>query len=385
MRTRGGRTSVDSLRFGPLIGPGGLERILARQADVVALDRVPMLDPDEMRPMVYRIRPVGEDTLTTKDGRPVPCRVFSIEDSSESPTVVRQWRDGGGKLWREVDLALGVTSERSEIVSGAGGEMNQLPASPVPRFDATSWALVPITGMIPRARPCTLILEPATESMPEGLATSPPVPEGPGQSVRRGTAPGTWIVRLVSTPPPATGESDLATWRRDPALAGALRSGLIVDSDAPAIRAFADSIASLGGGNPTALALLLEKAVHDRIRLKDFSTVMGTASETLARGRGDCTEHAVLLGAVCRARGIPARLVVGVTPEDAGEMAWHLWTEVWLGSWVALDATRGHGDLAPATVALLRMERPEDEIGNLERPLGVLSAGYRFRVSEGKE
>jgi transglutaminase-like putative cysteine protease len=191
-----------------------------------------------------------------------------------------------------------------------------------------------------------------------------------------------WIVRLAPTPAIATSESDRAVWRGDPALEGALRSGLVVDSATPAIQAFADSVASRGGGNPTAEALLLEKAVYHRIRLKDYSTVMGTASETLARGRGDCTEHAVLLGAVCRARGIPARLVAGLTPAGAEQMAWHLWTEVWLGSWVALDATRGLGAPAPATVALLRMERPEDEIGNLERSIGVLSAGYRFRVSE---
>ena len=382
-RARGGDATVDSLIGGPLVGPAALDRAFAWGGSGGPA-RVAMCDPDEMRPEVYRIRQTGTDTLRLGDGTSVPCRIFSVEDSSASPTVVEQWRDARGALWREVDRALGVTSERSEVASGGGdGEGVGGPNdSPRPRFDAARWALVPIIGALPRGGPCTLILEPAGPGTFDSTRTSLLLPDGPGQAVARGSRAGMWIVRLAPTPAIATSESDRAVWRGDPALEGALRSGLVVDSATPAIQAFADSVASRGGGNPTAEALLLEKAVYHRIRLKDYSTVMGTASETLARGRGDCTEHAVLLGAVCRARGIPARLVAGLTPAGAEQMAWHLWTEVWLGSWVALDATRGLGAPAPATVALLRMERPEDEIGNLERSIGVLSAGYRFRVSE---
>ena len=60
---------------------------------------------------------------------------------------------------------------------------------------------------------------------------------------------------------------------------------------------------------------------------------------------GDCTEHAVLLAALCRARKIPARVAFGLVyyPPQKG-FAYHMWNEVWIADrWIPLDATLGHG------------------------------------------
>ncbi len=62
------------------------------------------------------------------------------------------------------------------------------------------------------------------------------------------------------------------------------------------------------------------------------------ALQVLDMKEGDCNEHAVLLAALARAAGLPARVVAGVVYVD-GKFLYHAWNEVWLGSgWVSVDA-----------------------------------------------
>ncbi len=74
--------------------------------------------------------------------------------------------------------------------------------------------------------------------------------------------------------------------------------------------------------------------------IKKESSIVGakTAKETLVEGSGDCTEHAVLVAALCRAAGIPARSATGLmwVGKEAG---YHQWAEVWVGAWLPVDAT----------------------------------------------
>jgi len=53
---------------------------------------------------------------------------------------------------------------------------------------------------------------------------------------------------------------------------------------------------------------------------------------------GDCNEHAVLLTALLRAVGIPARECVGIVYMDR-RFFYHAWTEAYLGGWISMDAT----------------------------------------------
>ena len=69
---------------------------------------------------------------------------------------------------------------------------------------------------------------------------------------------------------------------------------------------------------------------------------------------GDCTEHAVLLAALCRARQIPARVCVGLvySPADQG-FAFHMWNEAWIADrWIPVDATLGRGGIGAAHLKL---------------------------------
>ena len=67
-----------------------------------------------------------------------------------------------------------------------------------------------------------------------------------------------------------------------------------------------------------------------------------TALECLQTKTGDCSEHAVLVVALARAAGIPARAVDGIVYLAGNGKAlagYHAWAEVWLGRWVPVDAT----------------------------------------------
>jgi hypothetical protein len=68
-----------------------------------------------------------------------------------------------------------------------------------------------------------------------------------------------------------------------------------------------------------------------------------TATEVLHNRAGDCTEHAVLVVALMRAAGIPARAVDGIVlasnPDGSGVAGYHAWAEIWLGRWIGVDAT----------------------------------------------
>jgi hypothetical protein len=93
--------------------------------------------------------------------------------------------------------------------------------------------------------------------------------------------------------------------------------------------------------DPWKVACALEKFVGTTVENKNFSTAFATAAEVARSLEGDCTEHAVLLAALCRARKIPAHAAFGLVyfPPQKG-FAYHMWNEVWIQDrWIPLDAT----------------------------------------------
>jgi len=108
-----------------------------------------------------------------------------------------------------------------------------------------------------------------------------------------------------------------------------------IEADDPAIVKTAHAIVG-SQRNAVAAARALVGWVNDN--LEQVPTVgVPDAREVLAFRRGDCNEHAVLLAALARAAGIPARVVAGVVYQN-GAFYYHAWDEVWLGGWVSADA-----------------------------------------------
>ncbi|SDE59623.1 Transglutaminase-like enzyme, putative cysteine protease [Paracoccus isoporae] len=92
------------------------------------------------------------------------------------------------------------------------------------------------------------------------------------------------------------------------------------------------------------LAHALSHLVHEKVAYRTGVTNgLSTAAEVLAAGGGVCQDHAHVLMAVARARGLPARYVSGYLHADAeGNIheAAHAWAEIHVGGlgWVGFDA-----------------------------------------------
>ena len=151
----------------------------------------------------------------------------------------------------------------------------------------------------------------------------------------------------------------------------------LTDCD-PAIRELAASVPSLD--KPAALIALAEKII-DRVQFETGATgVTSTASQALALGKGVCQDHAHLMLACCRARGIPARYVSGyIEPGEVTHGASHAWVDVWVDGkgWISIDVT--HAAFASELYCRLAVARDYEaaapvrgrRIGGLEEQLKV--------------
>lgn len=130
-------------------------------------------------------------------------------------------------------------------------------------------------------------------------------------------------------------------------------SNSLIQCDDPQIVKMAQQMAGTASDTWTK-CLALEKGVHEAIQSKNFGQGFATAADVARNLEGDCTEHSVLLAALCRAQKIPARVVLGLiySRRDQG-FAFHMWNEVWVAKcWIPIDATLGLGGIGAAHLKL---------------------------------
>jgi transglutaminase-like putative cysteine protease len=161
------------------------------------------------------------------------------------------------------------------------------------------------------------------------------------QKVRAATDKGLELVVQARTRP---GTDDTAA----PPGKEYLESNVFIDSDDAAIKALAKSIAGKLD-DPWKKALAIERWVHENMKVS--SAVGFPSASRIARDlEGDCRQHALLMAALCRAAGVPARTAIGlIYVREVGRspyFGFHMWGEVWVrGKWVALDAVLGQGSV----------------------------------------
>ncbi|MGM0558195.1 MAG: transglutaminase-like domain-containing protein [Myxococcota bacterium] len=130
-----------------------------------------------------------------------------------------------------------------------------------------------------------------------------------------------------------------------------LASGPRVDADSDAI---AKLVSTAGEKEPGAIA----SAVADSLDVAGEAGI-STASSALARGQGDCTEHALVLVAALRNADIPARFASGVLHED-DKMTPHQWVQYYDdGAWRELDITRDNMRVGTRHIQLYTHATPE--------------------------
>lgn len=94
-----------------------------------------------------------------------------------------------------------------------------------------------------------------------------------------------------------------------------------------------------------------------------------TTEEILAERAGKCAEYATLYAALARAAGLPTKLVVGERYMGSMWIA-HMWNEIWLGEWIAVDAS--HNQIAPDAL-LVKFTADDTLIGTRDIRLRLVS------------
>lgn len=215
----------------------------------------------------------------------------------------------------------------------------------------------PASPEIPRVTSFDRCIVEATFEPRDGVPL-PDVPETPfGREISRDGL--TLRLELTSHDDPS---ADVALPVTDPSMAKWLERTNLYSQDHPRVREALDRAMRSAGcgedakGREVATALLA--FVFRSLRKQSGPVPQPTAPEILEARTGDCSEHAVLFTALCRAAGLPARRLSGYA--QVGDM-WgaHAFCEVWLGKWVGADPTTNELGTRARYVAFGRDEDPD--------------------------
>jgi len=118
-------------------------------------------------------------------------------------------------------------------------------------------------------------------------------------------------------------------------------ASFVVDFDEPEVKTLRAELVARYGASPSLDDL--RRFTSESIPHKSLDRGWDLASRVARSGAGDCTEHAVLLTALARAVGRPARVIVGalIARVDGATLGLgHAWAEIYDGDrWVPVDAT----------------------------------------------
>jgi len=223
---------------------------------------------------------------------------------------------------------------------------------------------------------------------PIGDGNNPMIPSTDNQSVQPGKD---GVVTVTVEPVAAPAGARFPYKGKDKTILEAMKPTRYLQSDNKKIIKLARR--AIGDTKDAAEAVKkIEAFVGDYIDNKSLSVGYASAAEVADSKQGDCTEHAVLTAAMCRAVGIPAQVVTGVAYVDdfAGLQGFggHAWVQAYIGGdpaarepgkWVGLDAAfkgTGRGGYDPGHIALAVSNGNPEEFFSLAKILG------RFKIDK---
>lgn len=287
------------------------------------------LDPEfGLDPVTVTSSRTGEATYE-RDGADVPVTVWS-STSDVLPLVSTEMYDADGvMLHSEMDIGIGTIVTRLSTKALA---TRALDGAAAPVMTKTF------------VRPDTPMRDPYTSTRARmRLRTAdgqpmPTLPTAASQVVTTTDSPSEILLDVdIHREAPATDE-DLSNPEY-------IEPSMMVDADDSLVKALSKSACRQAGDDPMDRAEAMRRKVYTHISSKNLDTAFAGASEVARRRSGDCSEHGVLLCAMLRADGIPARVATGLVYADGflGErdiFGWHMWTQALIdGNWVDFDAT----------------------------------------------
>jgi len=336
--TQGKRSTVSTPWDDDTLGYFGLEDALRRQP----------MKPGERRRVKWLqplIHQVSDEQLEAVDWEEVDLlgerkellKINSVANLAGQTIESTIWVDDEGRAWRNSRPELGQETYRTtEKVAKAKSDG---------AFDLGLSTIVKIAKPLEKPHETSRVVYRARLKYGNPAKAFPTSGSQTVEAIDEHTAEIT--VRRVTATEPETVDPSPALQSGDKA------PNSLIQSDDPAVVRMAQSVAA-DETDPANIAVALERTVHERLTNKNFSQAFATAADVVKSLEGDCTEHAVLLAALCRAREIPARVAAGLVyyPKEQA-FAYHMWTEAWLNNrWVPLDATLGRGGIGGAHLKL---------------------------------
>jgi hypothetical protein len=324
---------------------------------------VSLFNGDLLRPMTDRITAERTEPLTSRSAQ--RARVFRHRLEWMDGVEMTDWVDDDGSVLRTELEAFGapmalvrVSPEEAVPAQSALNDMDLLvatrltPEGGVPTDSQRLRARLWLDGgdlddILPNTTRQTLV----ADSSGNGYLLD----------VRRDAAP-------VDSAPFPVGDASLAVF---------LEPTVYVESDDPTIRKVAADVVR-DASDAWDAASRVNGWVYRAISDKNLNVGFGSARQTLESRSGDCTEHTVLAVALCRAVGIPARILSGVVWHRDG-FYHHFWFEAYVGRWVAFDPTFGQ---TPADARHIQFNGGTLESNTaLELGEGILRTLNRLRIA----
>jgi hypothetical protein len=212
----------------------------------------------------------------------------------------------------------------------------------------------------------------------------PALPETGMQTLSRSTEQSV-VLEVARQDHAALSKATPATKIDRRAMAEYLQPNIYIDSDDPVVSRMADQ-ASADAKGPYQVADRLREHVSERIEDKNLNIGFGSASEVARNLSGDCSEHAVLLAALGRAKGIPSRVVCGLVYVPWFEGAdnvfgFHMWTQFFIaGQWVDFDAAQRESDCNPTHIALSVDSLHDAALGDMAFSIFPLMSRLKIEV-----
>ncbi len=332
----------------------------------------------ELMPVYYQVALVelscqNRASITTLDDKVHDALEIDLTISVEGQSLLTStlWTDDQGRLLKSYTPAADLTA----IACTREQALEPFRAT----VDAMSVLALPVTGVLEqpaKATTTSFLLRPKKAAADAQSVEA--IQPSAGQWVKTDTD-GSIQIQVSTDAKELSQASDYQTLDNT-ATAEDREPNSLINSNDPAVRRLAQLSRA---EQPRQVALDLTKSVQRLIQPGDYSRGFATASQTANDGVGDCSERALLLAAMLRARDIPSRVVAGLVyvPSSTGSrMAYHMWTIAYLDDqWIALDGTLG--TLAPADrIAIATSSLSDENEARLLDPLLSFAGQYTVEI-----
>ncbi len=305
--------------------------------DIATLGRTPVT-----------VRMVGKEEIRLMGAPRAATRVL-VDYKGMTQTA---WISEEGEVLREEGL-LGMRLEKTDRINAVSG------IAPRPGQDVTLLASVPLDAPIENPKALTRLALRIRGVSTEGLDL---------HGGRQKFSGDLLLIEKEALPEPGQSLADPREASRF------LESTPFIQSGHEEIVALSRQITE-GQAEPLEKVRALMAWIGKNIEKKPVASIPDALS-VLKNRAGDCNEHAVLLAALARAAGVPAKVEAGLVFLE-GRLFYHAWNQVQVGRWVTADALFGE---IPADVTHIRLVSGEE--GKQMDLLGVIG---KIQVSLVKE